>query len=230
METKLMDIDKLIPAEYNPRVDLQRGDEEYEKLKAVISQFGFVQPIVYNERTNVVVGGHQRLKVAKDLGYSQVPTVMVDLDDKDERILNLALNKVGGMFDEEKLGNLLAELQGMDTDLDLTGFNSLEIEELTLAFGDSSGEFNIDDYSSSNGNDEYDPFDEDGLPENVGLETQSGDGESRISNHKIIFGKYKAIMTEEEFDKLVKKYKQYSEMNRNDYGFVGWLLEGAVEQ
>lgn len=231
METKLVNIDILIPAEYNPRIDLQRGDEEYEKLKAVISQFGFVQPIVFNERTNVIVGGHQRLKVAKDLGYTQVPTVTVDLDDKDEKILNLALNKVGGAFDEEKLGNLLAELQGTDIDLDLTGFNSIEIEELTLAFGDINLSTDIDDYSSSNVEDEFDPFDDDDeeLPENVGLEKQGGDGQSRISNHKLTFGKFRCMLTEEEYDKLVEKYKQYSDINRNDYGFVGWLLEGAVE-
>ena len=51
-------------ATYNPRVELQPGDAEYETLKRSLEQFGMVEPVVWNERTNRVVGGHQRLTVA----------------------------------------------------------------------------------------------------------------------------------------------------------------------
>ena len=54
-------------ADYNPRKDLQPGDAEYEKLKRSIQEFGYVEPVIWNKRTGVVVGGHQRLKVMKDL-------------------------------------------------------------------------------------------------------------------------------------------------------------------
>lgn len=83
-------------AEYNPRKDLQPGDAEYEKLKRSIQEFGYVEPVIWNKRTGVVVGGHQRLKVMKDLGYTEVDCVVVDLDEAKEKALNIALNKISG--------------------------------------------------------------------------------------------------------------------------------------
>ena len=62
-------IDDLKAATYNPRKDLKPGDKEYEKLKRSITEFGYVEPVIWNERTGTVVGGHQRLKVLKDLGW-----------------------------------------------------------------------------------------------------------------------------------------------------------------
>lgn len=68
MEIKKMKLDLLKPADYNPRMDLQPGDPEYENLKQSIQRFGHVQPIVWNESTGHIVGGHQSLKVLRDLG------------------------------------------------------------------------------------------------------------------------------------------------------------------
>ena len=65
-------IDELKPANYNPRKNLKPGDKEYEKLKKSIKEFGYVEPVIYNKRTGIVVGGHQRLKVLKDLGYEEI--------------------------------------------------------------------------------------------------------------------------------------------------------------
>lgn len=65
-------IDELKPANYNPRKNLKPGDKEYEKLKKSITEFGYVEPVIYNKRTGIVVGGHQRLKVLKDLGYEEI--------------------------------------------------------------------------------------------------------------------------------------------------------------
>ena len=65
-------IDELKPANYNPRKNLKSGDKEYEKLKKSIKEFGYVEPVIYNKRTGIVVGGHQRLKVLKDLGYEEI--------------------------------------------------------------------------------------------------------------------------------------------------------------
>lgn len=226
--TVMKKISELVPADYNPRVDLQRGDEEYEKLKKVIAKFGLVQPIVFNSRTNTVVGGHQRLKVAKDLGYTEVPTYIVDLDLKDEKVLNLALNKVGGEFDDEKLGKLLADLQLEAVELDLTGFDDFEIDELVAAFGDNENVFDQIHGTSNEEESEEDPFSLDDVPDALGLEKQSSDGE-RVSMHKMILGTRKIVITEAEWEQIMAKYDQYVEINRNDYGFVGWLCDGGNE-
>ena len=79
---------ELLPAEYNPRKDLKPGDEEYEKLKRSIEEFGFVEPVVWNEATGNVVGGHQRLKVLLDMGETEIDCVVVDLEPEKEKALN----------------------------------------------------------------------------------------------------------------------------------------------
>ena len=71
MQIEKKNVDELKAAAYNPRKDLQPGDAEYEKLKRSILEFGYVEPVIWNKRTGIVVGGHQRLKVMKDLGYAQ---------------------------------------------------------------------------------------------------------------------------------------------------------------
>jgi ParB-like chromosome segregation protein Spo0J len=78
MEIRKIPIEKLNPAAYNPRKDLQPGDPEYEKLKRSIQEFGYVEPIVWNKRTGNIVGGHQRYKVLLDMGMSEVDCVVVD--------------------------------------------------------------------------------------------------------------------------------------------------------
>ena len=83
-------------ATYNPRVELQPGDAEYETLRRSLEQFGMVEPVVWNERTNRVVGGHQRLTVEAALGHEEVDVSVVDLDEIKEKELNIALNKIGG--------------------------------------------------------------------------------------------------------------------------------------
>jgi ParB-like chromosome segregation protein Spo0J len=89
-------LEKLNPAAYNPRKDLQPGDAEYEKLLASIEEFGYVDPIIWNKRTGNVVGGHQRLKILIHLGYTEIDVVVVDLDELREKALNVALNKIQG--------------------------------------------------------------------------------------------------------------------------------------
>ena len=131
MNIEQVDISLLNPAKYNPRKNLQPGDAEYEKLKRSIEHFGYVDPIIVNKRNNIVVGGHQRLKVLVDLGFKDVDVVYVDLNDTDEKALNIALNKVSGDWDADKLEDLLREIQ-LDTnfDVELTGFDLSEIETL----------------------------------------------------------------------------------------------------
>src|SRR5690554_120851 len=113
-------IDELIPATYNPRKDLTIDDAEYKKIKRSIETFGYVDPIIVNERTGVIIGGHQRLKVLKDLGYEEIEVSVVNLDEKQEKALNIALNKIEGEWDNEKLKDLLEELDDAKIDMELT--------------------------------------------------------------------------------------------------------------
>ena len=124
-------IDTLNPAPYNPRKDIKPGDAEYEKLKRSLQEFGYVEPVILNERAGYVVGGHQRLKVLKELGVSEIECVIVDLPEEREKALNIALNKISNGWDEEKLSALLEDLQGIDDlDITLTGFDIDEIDKI----------------------------------------------------------------------------------------------------
>ena len=121
---------ELLPADYNPRKDLRPGDPEYEKLKRSIEQFGYVEPVIWNATTGRVVGGHQRLKVLQDMGMTEVDCVVVELDEEHEKALNVALNKISGEWDNDKLALLIADLQGADFDVSLTGFEPAELDDL----------------------------------------------------------------------------------------------------
>src|SRR5574344_1537461 len=96
MEIKKVNVAELRAAKYNPRKDLKPGDEEFEKLKRSIETFGYVEPVIWNKRTGNVVGGHQRLKVLKHLGHTEVDCVVLDIDLLQEKALNVALNKISG--------------------------------------------------------------------------------------------------------------------------------------
>lgn len=120
----------LIPADYNPRKDLKPGDKEYEKLKRSIHEFGYVDPLIWNQHTRRLVGGHQRLKVLKDMGIEDVDVVIVDMGEEKEKALNVALNKISGDWDKNKLMLLITDLQGEDFDVSLTGFDPEELDDL----------------------------------------------------------------------------------------------------
>ena len=130
MKITLVNINSLNPAEYNPR---QISNKQYEVLKASMEKFGCVDPIIINinpDRQNVVVGGHQRLRILRDLGAEKVPTVSVNLSQEDERELNVRLNKNGGDWDIDLLSNFdivdLKEWGFKDIEL---GFNIDKIDE-----------------------------------------------------------------------------------------------------
>ena len=130
MNIEKKNVKDLLPADYNPRKDLKPGDPEYEKLKRSIEHFGYVEPVIWNEKTGRVVGGHQRLKVLTDMGITEVDVVVVDMDTEKEKALNIALNKISGEWDTEKLALVIADLQGTDFDVSLTGFDPEELEDL----------------------------------------------------------------------------------------------------
>lgn len=127
MEFEVKHIADMNRAAYNPRVDLQPEDEEYQAIERSLKRHGLVQPIVWNRRTNTVVSGHQRLTVLEAQGETEVTVSVVDLDDIQEKELNVALNKITGEWDDDKLSVILNELGEEATD---TGFTLPEIDVL----------------------------------------------------------------------------------------------------
>lgn len=147
MQIEKLKTDLLIPADYNPRKDLKPGDPEYEKLKRSIEQFGYVEPVIWNKTTSHVVGGHQRLKVLLDMGIAEVECVVIEMDEDKEKALNIALNKISGDWDKDKLALLIADLQGADFDVSLTGFEPAELDALfkdSLKDGIHDDDFDVD--------------------------------------------------------------------------------------
>jgi DNA modification methylase len=143
MEIDEINIEELNPAAYNPRKDLKPGDPEYEHLKRSILEFDYIDPVIWNKQTGNVVGGHQRLKVLKELGRTRIQVSVVNLPPAQEKALNIALNKIAGDWDNEKLAALLKELAAEDIDLLSLGFTAEEID--TLMPEDHPGQTDPDD-------------------------------------------------------------------------------------
>ena len=130
MQLETIPIGDLTPADYNPRKALAPGDPEFDKLKRSLDEFGYVEPVIWNKTTGRVVGGHQRITALKALGYEDVDCVVVELDETREKALNVALNKINGEWDQDKLALLIADLDASDFDAELTGFDDEEIQAM----------------------------------------------------------------------------------------------------
>ena len=159
MRIETLKLKDLNPASYNPRKELKPGDPEFEKLKRSITEFGYVELIIVNERTgNTVISGHQRLSVMKTLGIEDAECVIVDLPPEKEKALNIAMNRISGEWDEKKLALVISDLEAADFDVSLTGFDAAELEDLFRRNGDGPKD------------DGYDPTEEliSGLSEGTG--------------------------------------------------------------
>lgn len=129
MQVQLIPIEQLNMAEYNPRI---MPAAEMEALKKSLKLHGFVQPVVINsnpDRKNIVIGGHQRIRAAKELCIESVPCVFVEKTEEEEKILNLALNRIDGQWDEKKLGELIYDLRGSDI-FSASGFTETETSKI----------------------------------------------------------------------------------------------------
>ncbi|MDD3238521.1 MAG: site-specific DNA-methyltransferase [Lachnospira sp.] len=146
MEFKKLLIADLVPAAYNPRKALKPGDAEYEKIKNSITEFGYVDPIIVNSDMTII-GGHQRVTVLKDLGYTEIDCIIIEVDKTKEKALNVALNKITGEWNKELLADLIKDLQNSDFDVSFTGFEPPEIEQLFNSVHDKNiteDDFDVD--------------------------------------------------------------------------------------
>lgn len=132
LEVRMVPVARLNPAPYNPRKKLRRGDPEYDDIANSLREFGLVQNLVWNERTGTLVGGHQRLTVAvNEFRVTEMPCVVVDLDEAAEKRLNMMLNRIGqGLWDMGKLAELVQGLNADAVDVYGLGFTAAEIEDL----------------------------------------------------------------------------------------------------
>lgn len=132
-ELRTLAVDRLQPAPYNPRRPLGPKSPAYRKLKASLAAFGLVEPLVWNELTGRVVGGHARLRILKELGVTEVPVSVVRLDEAREKALNVVLNnqEAQGRYDPATLADLLDELSDLP-ELALTGFDEHTLSALRL--------------------------------------------------------------------------------------------------
>lgn len=140
-EIKMVLIKSLSFAEYNPR---QMSAQDFEALKRSITEFGLVEPIVVN-KDNTIVGGHQRVRACQELGWVEIPVVYVNLTKDKEKLLNLALNKIVGEWEEKKLATLISSLnEKIPDNIDLTGFGEQDLNRLLTEaqlFGEEMTEF-----------------------------------------------------------------------------------------
>ena len=216
MQIQRVPLDQINPAKYNPRKDLKPGDPEYEKLKQSIQEFDLVEPLVMNKRGNVLISGHQRLKVLQDRGDTETEVSVVDLTPQREKALNIALNKISGQWDMPQLEELLKNL---DEELrDITGFDAQEIDDL-LGFKEEVQEDN---------------FDEEAPAEPV---TKPGDL-WLLGNHRLLCGD---STQQHDVEKLMAGEKAgcvitsppYALQRKNDYGgiapedYPGWFSQVA---
>lgn len=197
MIMKQYNINELLPADYNPRKELTPDDREYQKIKTSIETFGYVDPIIIN-KDKTIIGGHQRLNVLRDLGYTDIDVIEIDIDKTKEKALNIALNKISGEWDIDKLGLLLNELKTDNFDLDITGFDADELDGIL---------FNVDELD-----DTFDLKDGDRTP---------------IQTMSLTFSDDQAEIINEAIDKMKQTdtYKNYEDpINENSNGNALYLV------
>jgi ParB-like chromosome segregation protein Spo0J len=133
LRVRSLPIEKLKPAPYNPRLALKASDPRYQKLARSLKEFGLVEPLIWNERSGRVVGGHARLAILKSMGVKSVPVSVVKLTPQREKALNIVLNNLEaqGRYDPEKLAEVLEDLIELP-ELELTGFDARDLADLRL--------------------------------------------------------------------------------------------------
>ena len=160
MELEKVKIEELEPATYNPR---QISTKQFNDLKESITKFGMVDPLIVNKNSYTIVGGHQRYKICKQLGYKEIGCIILDLNKEQERELNIRLNKNTGEFDMDILANEFDIDQLVDW-----GFKHIDLD------------INIDKITEGNTEDDH-------IPEVKESRVKLGDV-WQLGNHRLMCG------------------------------------------
>ena len=119
----------LEPVAWNPR---QISSKDKSDLKRSLEKFGCVEPLIVREHDKSIVGGHQRYFVALELGWPDIPCVIIDITENEAKLLNIALNKISGEWDVDKLNGVLADLAVQEEQLMLSGFDDAEMAAMGI--------------------------------------------------------------------------------------------------
>lgn len=176
MLIKTMTMKSIKPADYNPRKALKPGDFQFEKIRRSIETFGNVEPIVWNERTGNIVGGHQRYEVLKGMGIKETEVSVINVSPEEEKLLNVALNKIKGEWDFDKLTEILDEFDG-NSEITLSGFSPQEIAIL-CADANAAAEEVIDNTLES-----FDEEEEEETPSYYGGEPETDEDPSYVPDY-----------------------------------------------
>jgi len=134
-------VSELIFAEYNPR---QLTEQQGQDLKDSVQRFGFVDPIIVNsnkDRMNIIIGGHQRCRMAQILDIEKIPVHYINLNPDKEKELNIRLNKNTGEWDFDQLANHFDTDQLIEWGFDDSDFN--------LNFSDANKEIDVEDFEDN---------------------------------------------------------------------------------
>lgn len=129
IEIRKIPLDLINPATYNPRVDLTPDTKEYKRLKKSLNEFGYADPLIWNETTGNLVSGHQRLKILKEKGLKEITVSVVHMNEPKEKAFNIALNKISGRWDDFKLKELFNEIEN-SIDIETIGFDTEEFNQI----------------------------------------------------------------------------------------------------
>lgn len=199
IQTKI-DIGSISPSPYNPRVTLEKGSREYQDIEASLEAYGLIEPIVVNDVNMHIIGGHQRWQVLKDRGETEIACAMVHIEDPErEKALCLALNKISGDWDMDKLKDLLRD---DDVFSFPTGFTADEISLDEMLEGSEEA------LAEAMGGEEDPGQDEEPEPQD--------DTQVEISTRIIISNNYKFKVDATRYYKLIERLRDKGMFEKND--------------
>lgn len=199
IQTKI-DIGSISPSPYNPRVTLEKGSREYQDIEASLEAYGLIEPIVVNDVNMHIIGGHQRWQVLKDRGETEIACTMVHIEDPErEKALCLALNKISGDWDMDKLKDLLRD---DDVFSFPTGFTADEISLDEMLEGSEEA------LAEAMGGEEDPGQDEEPEPPD--------DTQVEISTRIIISNNYKFKVDATRYYKLIERLRDKGMFEKND--------------
>lgn len=199
IQTKI-DIGSISPSPYNPRVTLEKGSREYQDIEASLEAYGLIEPIVVNDVNMHIIGGHQRWQVLKDRGETEIACAMVHIEDPErEKALCLALNKISGDWDMDKLKDLLRD---DDVFSFPTGFTADEISLDEMLEGSEEA------LAEAMGGEEDPGQDEESEPQD--------DTQVEISTRIIISNNYKFKVDATRYYKLIERLRDKGMFEKND--------------